>query len=256
MISALRSGYDDLSAYAAKLDEKDLVGPSGASDWTIAQVLSHLGSGAEITQATLERAVAGEGGAPDGFNQGVWARWDAMDPTEQRDAFLTANRSLVERYESLDEDTRNNLRVDLGFLPAPVGLAEAARLRLNEFALHAWDVKVAADPAATVAPEAVPLLLDAVAALLGFIAKADALGGRTATLAVEFTDDGQKLGLELSERVAVAPAPIEPDGTLRLPGEAWLRLLTGRLAPEHTPKDVTVEGPISLDDLRRVFPGF
>lgn len=256
VIAALRSGHDDLAAYAAELTEKDLTAPSGASEWDVAHVLSHLGSGAEISQSGLERALTGAGSAPDGFNQGVWARWDAMGPVEQRDAFLAANSALVERYESLDEAARRDLRIDLGFLPAPVSLGEAARLRLNEFALHSWDARVGADPTATVAADAVPLLLDGLLVLLGWIAKPDALGGRQAVLAVELSDPERSFGLDLGEKVAIVDTPAEPDGVLRLPAEAWLRLITGRLSPAVTPAGAAADGPISVDDLRKVFPGF
>jgi hypothetical protein len=45
-ISALRSGSDDLALHVRTLTPDQLTGPSGASEWTVAQVLSHLGSGA------------------------------------------------------------------------------------------------------------------------------------------------------------------------------------------------------------------
>lgn len=58
------------------------------------------------------------------------------------------------------------------------------------------------------------------------------------------------------------PVRIEPwdegsaDGVLRLPAEAWLRLVYGRLDDEHTPT-VELEGDgLTLDRLRSVFPGF
>lgn len=256
VIAALRSGYDDLAAYAAALTEDDLTAPSGASEWNVSQVLSHLGSGAEISQAAVERARTRAGSPPDGFNQGVWARWDAMGPRAHRDAFIAANGELVELYESLTEQERRDLRIDLGFLPAPVSVGEAGRLRLNEFALHTWDAKVGADPAATVRADAVPLLFDAMAGLLGWIARPDALNGKSATLAIVTTDPAREFGLELGEKVALTDKPAAPDGTLRLPAEAWLRLTTGRLSPDHTPAGVEIDGPLSLDDLRNVFPGF
>jgi uncharacterized protein (TIGR03083 family) len=256
VIAALRSGYDDLAAYAAALTEDDLTAPSGASEWNVSQVLSHLGSGAEIHQAAVERARAGAGSPPDGFNQGVWARWDAMGPIEHRDAFLVANRSLVELYESLTEAERRDLRIDLGFLPAPIIVGEAARMRLNEFALHSWDAKAGADPATTVPADAVPLLFEAMAGLLGWIAKPDALEGKSASLAIVTSDPAREFGLELGEKVALTDKPVAADGTLRIPSEAWLRLITGRLAPKYTPGGTQIDGPLSLDDLRKVFPGF
>ncbi len=32
--------------------------------------------------------------------------------------------------------------------------------------------------------------------------------------------------------------------------------MAGRLSPEHTPAAVEVTGNVTLDDLRRVFPGY
>lgn len=63
-------------------------------------------------------------------------------------------------------------------------------------------------------------------------------------------------GLRLGEKVDVVHAPEQPDGELTAPAEAWLRLATGRLGPQHTPEGVRVTGPVTLDDLRRVFVGF
>jgi uncharacterized protein (TIGR03083 family) len=256
-IAALRSGHDDLAAYAAQLDERALTGPSGASEWQVSQVLSHLGSGAEIGLATLEAALKGDRPPDSAFNHSVWDRWNAMPPVEHRDGFLAANRRLVERYEGLDAATRAELRVDMGFLPAPISLADAARMRLAEFTAHTWDVKVGADDTARLAPEAVPLLLDSLAGMFGYIAHADALAQRPVRLAVELPDLRRSFGLEIADAVAATdPAPDQPDGVLRAPAEAWLRLVAGRLAPKWTPPGVEVEGPVSLDDLRRVFPGY
>jgi hypothetical protein len=41
---------------------------------------------------------------------------------------------------------------------------------------------------------------------------------------------------------------------VRLPAEAFIRLLYGRLDPDHTPSSVTTDGA-DLDVLRRAFPG-
>lgn len=256
VIAALRSGHDDLAAYAERLDETALAGPSGASEWDVSHVLSHLGSGAEIGLATLEAALAGGGSPGAEFNHRVWDRWNAMRAVEHRDGFRTANRRLVERYEGLDEATRAELRLDLGFLPAPVSVAEAARLRLSEFTYHTWDVKVGADAAATLAPLAVPLLLDGIVPLIGFMGRAETLGGRRAILAVELTDPQRSYGLDLGDAVAITERPERPDGVLRAPAEAWLRLVAGRLAPKWTPPGLEITGPMSLDDLRRAFPGY
>ncbi|MGW4467609.1 maleylpyruvate isomerase family mycothiol-dependent enzyme [Micromonospora sp. NPDC004704] len=255
-IAALRSGHDELSGFVRDLGPEDLVHPSGASEWQVSQVLSHLGSGAEIGLAQLTAARDG-GPAPDGdFNRRVWARWDAMPPAEHASGFLEANQRLVEAYESLDPTTREELRVDVGFLPEPVDVATATRFRLSEFALHQWDVEVGFNPYATVTPTAVAALLDHTGGMLAWNGRPDALGGRQATLALRLTGPDQVHGLRLGERIELTEVPEHPDGELVIPAEAWLRLAVGRLGERYTPDTVRVTGPISLDDLRKVFPGF
>ena len=71
-IAALRTNHDDLSALVRRLDAADLERLSSASEWTVAQVLSHLGSGAEIGLASLRAALTGEDAPAQDFNQSVW----------------------------------------------------------------------------------------------------------------------------------------------------------------------------------------
>lgn len=254
-IMALRSGHDELAALVRGFTPDDLARPSGASEWDISQVLSHLGSGAEIALATLEGALDGSGAPESGFNQKVWARWDAMSREDRASGFLDANESVVRRYEGLDGPTRENLRIDLGFLPEPVDVATAGCMRLVEFALHTWDVKVTFGPA-TLAPEATPLLVDQMRMLVGFFGRPDELDGRPVTIAVNTTSPELSFGLDVGEKLALVEAPDSPDAVLTAPAEWWVRLVSGRHAPEHTPATVRLTGGLTLDDLRRVFPGF
>ncbi|MFG1688673.1 maleylpyruvate isomerase N-terminal domain-containing protein [Nonomuraea sp. NPDC049269] len=257
IIDALRSGHDHLAALVRGLAPDDLTRPSGAAEWDVSQVLSHLGSGSEINLANLEASLSGTA-APDGdFNKTVWARWDAMSPAQRAEGFLAASEALVSRYESLDAQTRQDLRIKLGFLPVPVDVATAAGLRLSEFAHHSWDVEVAFDPAAALAPAATELLLDQVGLLIHFIGKADGLGGRRGSLAIRTTSPERSFGLDVADKVSLIDEPAQPDAVLSAPAEWWLRLTTGRHSPEHTPDVVTLTSQtLTLDDLRRVFPGF
>lgn len=256
VIAALRSGHDTLAAHVRDLPEADLTGLSGASEWDVSQVLSHLGSGAEIHLATVEAALAGEPNPGFEFNKGVWARWDAMKPAERAEGFLAANDALLAKYESLGAATLADLRIDMGFLPAPVDVATAASLRLSEYTFHSWDVRVGGDPQAVLAAEAVPLLTGTLGGMFGWLAKSDALGGRTLTLRVETTGPDAVHGLRLADKVELTDAPADADGVLRLPAEAWLRLVVGRLSPQHTPAAVQTSGEADLALLRQVFQGF
>jgi uncharacterized protein (TIGR03083 family) len=260
-IAALRTNHDDLSALVRRLDTADLERLSSASEWTVAQVLSHLGSGAEIGLASLRAALTGEDAPAQDFNQSVWARWDAKGPKEHAEDFLSANAELVTTYESLDADAREGLQIKLGFMPAPANVTLVAGMRLNEAALHAWDLEATFDPKAVIAPEATEALVDflpgPLSFLVGFIGKPGALESRPVTLRVEMSDPQRALGLTIGETIEFGE-PSEPaDAVLTVPAEAWLRLVSGRLDAAHTPGSVNVTGEaVSLDDLRRVFPGF
>ena len=257
-IAAVRTGHDGLAARVAGFDDADLGRRSGAADWTVAQVLGHLGSGAELAAGTLAAALAGAPPPGEDVAPTVWARWDAMTPREQAEEFERADAALVAAFEALDAATRTDLQVPLAFLPQPVGVDAMAALRLNEVALHGWDVAVADDPAATLDPAAVPVLVDALAGplsfLVGFLGRT---GPTAATLAVTTSDPRRLLTLSLGAQVSLrAGEPPDADGTLTLPAEAWLRLLAGRLGDERTEVGVGTSGPFGLAALRASFPGF
>ena len=254
-IAALRTTHDDLVALVPGVTDEQLTGPSGAAEWTVAQVLSHLGSGAEIGLATLESALGTGPATGPGFNESVWDRWNALGPREQAANFLDHDARLVAAFEALTAEERTTTQVDLGFLPAPLSLASYAGMRLNETALHSWDVRVALDPAATVPAEVAAVLAEHLVGdlgfLVGFIGKADAL---TEPAVVDI--DGSGYGIVVAARVAVVTGPTDPTATFTGPLEAAVRLVGGRLRPATTPDGVTVTGGVSLDDLRRVFPGY
>ena len=117
IIAALRSGHDSLADLVPKLGDDDLTRPSGAAEWDISQVLSHLGSGAVITRATVQAALEGDSGPDRDLAMTVWDEWNAMSRRERADRFLPANNALTELYETMNAGTRENLRIDMGSCP-------------------------------------------------------------------------------------------------------------------------------------------
>src|SRR3954452_431753 len=172
-ITALRSEHDALARLVPTLTDDQLAATSGAEEWTVAQALSHLGSGAEIGRVPIARAAGETVAAED--NQTIWARWDASAPRAQAEGFLEHNGRWLETVEGLTPERRSSLPVDLGFLPEPVPLLTAVGMRLSEVANHSWDVRVAFDPDAGVdagsAEVLVDLLTGALRFMLGFLAK-------------------------------------------------------------------------------------
>ncbi|MCW2849677.1 MAG: hypothetical protein JWR90_3651 [Marmoricola sp.] len=252
-IAALRANHDELEGVVTGLTPDQLTGPSGASEWTIADTLSHLGSGAEITLATLSASLSdGDAEKPD--NQSIWDRWNAASPEEQASWFLEHDARLVAFTEGISAEQRESAGIDMGFLPEPVSLDVALGMRLNEVAAHAWDVRVGLDPSAALRAGSAELLAEhfagGLAFLLGFSTKPDQLS-QQAVVAL----DGYELAIDESVRVVPGQAEGET-ATFSGPLESAIRLLSGRLKPEYTPAGVEVTGNVTLDDLRRVFPGY
>jgi uncharacterized protein (TIGR03083 family) len=255
VIGALRSEYDTLSAAVAEIPEDRLSSPSAATRWSLAHVLSHLGSGSEIGRAELLAAL-GRGDAPgDGFNQTVWDRWDALSPTEQRDGYVESAGALVAELEALDTEQRESLQIAVGFMPVPLPLVAWAGMRLGEFVLHGWDVRVALHPGAELSEEAAAVQAELLAGptsfMLNFVGKADRVPQPVALDIV-----GTGYGMAIGNQVALLRAPDAPTATFAGPLEAAVRLIAGRLRPEYTPEGLQVTGNVTLDQLRDVFPGY
>src|SRR4051794_2594451 len=140
-IAALRKGHEDLTAVVRGLTSEQLTGPSAASEWDLSQVISHLGSGAEINLEAVHASLEGRPAPEFEFNKSVWARWDGMTPAERAVEFPLANQRLVEAYEAFDDTQRAEHRIDVGWMPEPVDVATSAVLRLTEFGYHDWDVR-------------------------------------------------------------------------------------------------------------------
>lgn len=249
-IGALRHSHERLQEAAGPLDAAQLEQLSYASEWSIAQVLSHLGSQAEIFGLFLAAGLTGQD--PPGREEFVpiWEVWNAKSPQAQASDALRADQATLEQFESLDDEQRARLRLQM--FGMDLDITGLARMRLSEHAVHTWDVAVALDPSATVAPDAVGLLIDTVGQLAARSAEPD---GKQRRLRVSTTDPERHFILETGDAVSLTESDGE-DGLpeLRLPAEAFVRLVYGRLGPHHTPP-VEADG-VDLDDLRSIFPGF
>ena len=120
---------------------------SGGGEWTVAQVLSHLGSGAEITLGLAAAPPGRAASAAADANQAVWARWNALSPREQADGYLRAGGELDRAVRRARRDpAAPSCGCPWAFLPQPADADLFTGMRLNEAALHAWDVAVAGRP--------------------------------------------------------------------------------------------------------------
>jgi uncharacterized protein (TIGR03083 family) len=251
-IRALRHSHDSLRALVEPLTDRELEQRSYCPDWSIAQVLSHLGSQAEGFGLWLDAGLAGQDPPGQEVFPPIWDAWNARGPRAQASDSLQANEALIQRLESLDAGQQEQFHLEL--FGMDLDMAGLARMRLAEHAIHSWDVAVALDPAARVAPEAVGLIVDTLGPLAARSGKPD---GSKLRVSVTATSPERHFTLESGEAVTLAPSAAGEDAglpQLRLPAEALVRLVYGRLDPGHTPP-VEIQG-VDLGELRRMFPGF
>ncbi len=246
-VDPLRASVARLHELVQGLDVAQLEGPSYDPDWSIADVLSHLGSGAVIMDRRLQDAQSAVETTYD--PQLVWDEWNAKTPRAKADDSLVEDERLLATIEALSQEEWERLTFNFG--PVTVGLDVAVALRLNEHAFHTWDIEVMFDDAAEVPPDAAAVIVDN----LGFIARFTAkptgdereVRVRTNEPVRHFTVRLTLDSAELLEGDAGATADLE------LPAEAFCRLVYGRLDADHSPA-VEANGEV-LEILRRVFPG-
>jgi len=252
--ATLRASHDRLASLVSALTPEQLRGPSYCTDWSVAQVLSHIGSGAEIGLMMLPAAL-GQADPPGRESFGpIWDAWNAKSPDAQAADGLSTDEKHVRALEELSD--HELAAISFPFFGMTLDAAGLVRFRLGEHAMHTWDVAAATDPGATVAPDAVGLLIDNVP---GFLApRLGKAPDGAFRIHVRTTDPERDYLLIAADPVSMPDWPGDgagADGEVRMPAEALLRLAYGRLDPGHTPAGVEGD-PVNLDRMRRVFPGF
>jgi uncharacterized protein (TIGR03083 family) len=247
-VRALRASH---GRFRSLVEDLDAGAPSYCTDWSIAQVASHLGSSAEIFTRLLEAGLAGEPTPGRETFQAVWAAWDARTPQEQVALAPATDDAFLARVEALSDEQIDGFSLHLfGRVQNLNGLLAA---RLWEHAVHVWDIAVMDDPAVVLPRNAVDLLIDDIPDRVGYVAKPTDPGRE---VRISTTAPVRELLLTTDEPVSlVNVAGGTAAGMAWLNGDAFIRLVNGRLDPAHTPSDVRTEG-ITLDALRQVFPGF
>ncbi len=255
-IATLRESHDKLTGLLEPMTPEQVRAQSYDEDWSIAQVLSHLGSGAEIALMMLPGALGeAEPVSRDAFGP-VWDVWNAKGPDEQAADALATDEKHVATLEQLSDEHLAAIRMD--FIGMQLDAVGVVRLRLGEHVMHTWDISVMQDPAERVQADAVELLIDNVPQFL-----APRLGkplDEPFAVRITTTSPDRDYLLTSGESVSMTNWTGEgPDGAevphVTMPAEALLRLAYGRLDPEHTPDTVSGD-PDTLDKLRVIFPGF
>ena len=247
-LKALHNSVAHLGEVIEKIEPDKYTDSAYPKEWTIADTMSHLGSGAVITSQNFDNILSGAEADPD-FSTSTWDEWNAKDPAAQVADALVADAALLDRLQMLDEEGRDKFEFSMG--PVKFDFDGFVSLRLNEQALHTWDIEVTTNGSATVPEDAAAVMVDHVAMFVGFSGKTN---GVAHDVHVKTVNPEREYVLAFGED-SVSMSVNEHGGNvdLELPAEAFVRLVGGRLDPKHTPRNVTGE---HLDELRQAFPGY
>jgi uncharacterized protein (TIGR03083 family) len=251
-----RNAVATLAASHAHLEEvvaavPAVTDPSYCTEWAIAQVLSHLGSGAEIGLLNLGAALAG-GPPPERERYiEIWDVWNAKEPAAQAADALVSDSRYVETLQGLDDAALEALRVPM--MGRELDASAYVAMRLFEHAVHTWDIEVMTDSGVGVLEVATEMLVPRVPDRVGRAARGAKPAATPARIELTTTSPDRRFVLAIDAESVAMDEGDASDGALTIPGEALLRLVSGRLDEAHTPASVTVSGSVSLDELRSLF---
>jgi|SRR5579871_779962 len=250
LLQVLSTSQQRLATLVTGLEPADLERATSDDGWTVAEVLGHLGSQAEIFTLFVDAGLSGgEPPSNEAFTP-IWDAWNAKSPDAKAADSLAADATFLEHVGSLDADDLD--RLELSLFGMRVDAARLLGMRLAEHALHSWDVEVVFDGDAVLAPDATELLVDGLDTLVSRVGKPEdqprSISIVTSAPDRAFTLDTGAVSLEPGDGA---------DGTprLELSAEALVRLVYGRLDDRHLGTPPPKATGVGLDGLRAVFPG-
>ena len=158
-----------LSAFLAGLDDAGWARPSACSDWTVADAAAHLAQGSAGAALSLRRAKAGDPSPPEGQRlldagerasamtaEGAIAYHRGQSAAELLQSFAgSIDRMLQAARELQPEDWEKPSFHRRGIIPVHENIGR----RIQEMAIHGWDIRSAFDPAAEISAAAATVIM-------------------------------------------------------------------------------------------------
>ena len=224
---AIRAEVAALLSYLRAGADPTWNAPSKCKGWAAKDVVAHLVIGGRFFSQACHAAV--EGTPPPPFDR---AKLDADraalagQPREQLlDELGELAAELTAYTDGLSaEDAARTVALPFG----TVAVWTIVGVRLNEVALHSWDIRAAQDTNAVVSPEAVPPLVTMALGRLATLGRGEKTDG-TWQLDIDGPSGGPVAVRVQGDQVSVERGPAaNPDARLVLDGDAFLRLAWGR----------------------------
>ena len=257
-IALLRSESDALAEFLASLDTVGWGRQSACDAWTVADAAAHIAQGSQGSSVALVRARSGDPSPPEGSRL-LEAGDRASEPTAERAIAFSAGKEaseLLQAYrdgadllvhtvtELQPEDWEKPSFHRRGIIP----VHENVTRRIQEIAIHGWDIRSAFDPASEISEAGAQEIATVAHRWLG-VCFVPLDGGPSARFRFEvsgpnpFSEDVVLDGDSFRFEPAGDNAP---DVTFRANTSAYVLLVYGRLdiSSGSTPVQLEIDGPL------------
>ena len=224
-----------------QLTPKQWERPSACSEWQVQDVVSHLIGGAERQAGSMELGRRGDSNPPAGFFP--QASEERSTSNAQRDiarrnqlegrllgAFDSSYEKLFQQFDIMGDFSWDTLcwHASSGSITA----AAYVDLRIQELAIHDFDIRSALQSDAGLDPECVQVLLDMTPRWLGMCFRPTERLSKPVVYGFDINSRKSRLtvtGDEFQMELEAAEGKAEPDLTLVATGEQYLLFTYGRL---------------------------
>lgn len=256
-IALLRSESDALAEFLAGLDPEGWARQSACDAWTVADAAAHIAQGSQGSSLSLTRARNGESAPPEG--QRLLDAGDrASAPTAERAIAFSAGKEAAELIQAYREGADRLVQTVSELQPEDwekpsfhrrgiIPVHENVTRRIQEIAIHGWDIRSAFDPAAEISEAGAQEIATVAHRWLG-VCFVPLEGGANARFRFEisgpnaFSEDVVLQG----DSFRIEPASdAAPDVTFRANTSAYVLLVYGRLdiSSGSTPVQLEIDGP-------------
>ena len=175
-IELVKTLVNDIHTRVASLSPEQLARPSACADWQVHDVLSHLIGGAERQTDSMRRGRAGDSGPAPGFTPADSttlstnnAQRDIQRREQLGDGLLTAyDAAYANLQEQIDALGPNDWETPCWHLRrGAISAADYLELRIQELAIHDWDMRHGLEDSPQLNADCVSTLLSATPKWLG-----------------------------------------------------------------------------------------
>ena len=257
-IALLQSESAALAEFLAGLDDEGWSRQSACDAWTVADAAAHIAQGSQGSSVALLRAQNNDPTPPEGARL-LDAGDRASEPTAERAIAFSAGKTASELVQAYREGADLLVKTVLELQPEDwekpsfhrrgiIPIHENVTRRIQEIAIHGWDIRSAFDPAAEISEAGAQEIATVAHRWLG-VCFVPLEGGANARFRFEVSGpnafsedvvlDGDTFRIE-------AASDATPDVTFKANTSAYVLLVYGRLdiSSGSVPVQLEIDGPL------------